>query len=70
MDRECKGIYLLSESYRSRYARATGESDKPDHGYRVYRFAQDLHEALEHLGISSVDLMGALNGLCSDLGLS
>ena len=38
--------------------RGHGESDKPDHGYRVFRFAQDLHEALEHLDISSVDLMG------------
>ena len=31
--------------------RGHGESDKPEHGYRVYRFAQDLHEALECLGI-------------------
>ena len=38
--------------------RGHGESDKPEHGYRVYRLAQDLHEALEHLETPSVDLMG------------
>jgi non-heme chloroperoxidase len=26
--------------------RGHGESDKPDHGYRISRFAKDLHDAL------------------------
>ena len=38
--------------------RGHGESDTPGYGYRVYRFAKDLHEVVEHLALSSVDLMG------------
>jgi len=38
--------------------RGHGESDKPGHGYRVYRLAKDLHEVLESLALSAVDLMG------------
>lgn len=38
--------------------RGHGESDTPGYGYRVYRLAKDLHEVVEHLALSSVDLMG------------
>ena len=38
--------------------RGHGESDTPGHGYRVYRLAKDLHEVLESLALSAVDLMG------------
>ena len=38
--------------------RGHGESETPTHGYRVYRLAQDLHEVLNQLNISNVDLMG------------
>lgn len=38
--------------------RGHGESDTPGHGYRVYRLAKDLHEVLEGLALSAVDLMG------------
>ena len=38
--------------------RGHGESDTPGHGYRVYRLAKDLHEVLESLTLSAVDLMG------------
>lgn len=38
--------------------RGHGESDTPGHGYRVYRLAKDLHEVLEGLALSAVDLVG------------
>ena len=38
--------------------RGHGESDTPGHGYRVYRLAKDLHEVLESLALSAVDLIG------------
>tara|TARA_E500000331_G_scaffold246412_1_gene236872 strand:- start:322 stop:1161 length:840 start_codon:yes stop_codon:yes gene_type:complete len=38
--------------------RGHGESEKPNHGYRVYRLAQDLHETLNALDYTTVDLMG------------
>ena len=38
--------------------RGHGESDKPNHGYRVGRLAKDLSEVLDKLGLSSVDLLG------------
>ena len=37
--------------------RGHGESEKPDYGYRVYRLAQDLHETINKLEFSSVDLL-------------
>ena len=42
--------------------RGHGESDTPGHGYRVYRLAKDLHEVLEGLALSAVDLMGHSRG--------
>jgi pimeloyl-ACP methyl ester carboxylesterase len=44
--------------------RGHGESDKPNHGYRISRLAIDLAEALDALGLTSVDLMGHSMG-CS-----
>ena len=44
--------------------RGHGESDKPDYGYRVYRLAQDLHETINKLKFSTVDLMAHSMG-CS-----
>lgn len=38
--------------------RGHGRSDKPDYGYRVSRFAADLRDGLEALGLSKVTLLG------------
>ncbi|WP_433801249.1 alpha/beta fold hydrolase [Actinomycetospora sp. CA-084318] len=38
--------------------RGHGVSEKPHHGYRIARLAQDLHEFLDHLGAAEVDLLG------------
>ena len=38
--------------------RGHGESEKPEYGYRVSRLAQDLHETIQKLKLSKVDLMG------------
>ena len=38
--------------------RGHGESEKPEYGYRVSRLAQDLHETIQKLKLSEVDLMG------------
>ena len=38
--------------------RGHGESNKPKQGYRVFRLAKDLSEAMDRLGITSTDLMG------------
>jgi pimeloyl-ACP methyl ester carboxylesterase len=38
--------------------RGHGVSEKPHHGYRIARLAQDLHELLDHLTLDEVDLLG------------
>ncbi len=44
--------------------RGHGESDKPDHGYRIARLAADTHEALAALNLTDVVLAGHSMG-CS-----
>jgi pimeloyl-ACP methyl ester carboxylesterase len=38
--------------------RGHGESEKINHGYRISRFAQDVHEFLNHLQLGQVTLLG------------
>ncbi len=38
--------------------RGHGVSDKPHHGYRIARLAQDVVELLDHLGLDQVDALG------------
>jgi non-heme chloroperoxidase len=38
--------------------RGSGRSDKPDHGYRIARFAADLRDVITGLGLSGVNLLG------------
>ena len=44
--------------------RGHGDSDKPDHGYRVYRLAKDVRDVIEGLDLKDVVLMGHSMG-CS-----
>lgn len=37
--------------------RGHGESDKPDHGYRVQRLAKDLFELIDGLGLAEPDIL-------------
>lgn len=59
-------IIALSEDYRviAVDMRGHGESDKPDHGYRIARLATDLHEFLNGLHLEDVTLAGHSMG-CS-----
>jgi pimeloyl-ACP methyl ester carboxylesterase len=38
--------------------RGHGVSEKPHHGYRIARLAEDLAQLLDHLGIERADLLG------------
>lgn len=38
--------------------RGHGQSSKVDHGYRISRFAQDVHQLISHLGLADVTLLG------------
>ena len=38
--------------------RGHGESDKPSHGYRISRLAQDLRELIEHCELEQITLLG------------
>lgn len=38
--------------------RGHGRSDKPDHGYRIARFAADVRDLLKHLQLTTVDILG------------
>lgn len=38
--------------------RGHGDSDKPNHGYRIARFAKDVQELLEHLDVRNVTAVG------------
>ena len=44
--------------------RGHGESDKPSHGYRISRLAQDLRELIEHCELDQITLLGHSMG-CS-----
>ena len=37
--------------------RGHGESDKPDHGYRIQRLAKDLFDVIEGLGLADFDIL-------------
>lgn len=56
-DRQVAG---LSDRYRvvAYDHRGHGESDKPDHGYRIARLAKDLDDVLSTLDLSDVTLLG------------
>ncbi len=56
----------LSDRYRviALDLRGHGESDRPDHGYRVSRLAKDLHDAFTALSLSDVNLLSHSMG-CS-----
>ncbi len=58
----------LSDRYRviAFDLRGHGDSDKPDHGYRIQRLAQDLHQALAALVLGDVTILGHSMG-CSVL---
>ena len=44
--------------------RGHGDSDKPEHGYKIQRLAMDLRNAIETLGLEGVSLLGHSMG-CS-----
>ena len=44
--------------------RGHGESDKPEHGYKIHRLAMDLRNVIEALGLNRVSLLGHSMG-CS-----
>ena len=44
--------------------RGHGESDRPEHGYKIQRLAMDLRNAIEALGLERVSLLGHSMG-CS-----
>lgn len=50
----------LGERYRviALDMRGHGESDKPEHGYRISRLAKDLYDALAELGLRDINLLG------------
>jgi non-heme chloroperoxidase len=56
----------LSDRYRviAIDMRGHGESDKPDHGYRIQRLSEDVHEFLIANGLTNVTLAGHSMG-CS-----
>ncbi|WP_298773655.1 alpha/beta hydrolase [uncultured Shewanella sp.] len=53
-------IEALSQKYRTIAIdmRGHGESEFVDYGYKVYRFAKDVHDLLEHLLLDQVILVG------------
>lgn len=55
-----KNIAELSKYYRviAVDLRGHGESDKPSHGYRISRFAKDVHELFIYLGLEDVNILG------------
>lgn len=58
----------LSDRYRviAIDMRGHGDSDKPDHGYRIQRLAKDVWDALRTLDVSDVTILGHSMG-CSVL---
>jgi len=59
-----RNIPELSKQYRviSVDVRGHGESDKPSHGYRISRFAKDVHELIAYLDLNDVNLLGLSMG--------
>jgi len=55
-----KNIKVLSEDFKviAMDLRGHGESDKPDHGYRIARFAKDIKELLDYLDLKEVTAIG------------
>lgn len=55
-----KNIAELSQQYKviALDFRGHGESGKPDHGYRIARFAKDIQELLNHLDLKDVTAIG------------
>ena len=55
-----KNIPVLSESLKviAVDLRGHGDSEKPDHGYRISRFAKDIKELLDHLDLNDVTAAG------------
>ncbi|WP_298770841.1 alpha/beta hydrolase [uncultured Shewanella sp.] len=53
-------ITALSKKYRviALDMRGHGLSEKVDYGYKIYRFAHDLYECLNHLDIQGATLLG------------
>ncbi|MCR9136803.1 MAG: alpha/beta hydrolase [Alphaproteobacteria bacterium] len=53
-------IEALSDRYRviALDMRGHGQSDKPEHGYRVSRLAVDLHELIRALDLRTINLLG------------
>lgn len=56
----------LSHRYRviALDMRGHGQSEKPDHGYRISRLAKDVHDVIEALDLTEVNLLGHSMG-CS-----
>jgi non-heme chloroperoxidase len=50
----------LSDRYRviALDLRGHGESDKPDHGYKISRLAKDVHDTIEALDLQEVNILG------------
>lgn len=50
----------LSDRYRviTLDMRGHGESDKPEHGYRISRLAKDLYDAIHELQLDGINLLG------------
>ena len=42
--------------------RGHGESEKPDHGYRIHRLSADVHEFLVAQGLTDVTIGGEVDG--------
>lgn len=55
-----KNISELSQYYRviAIDLRGHGESDKPNHGYRISRFAKDVFELITYLDLKDVNILG------------
>ena len=55
-----RNVDALSESFKviTLDLRGHGDSEKPDHGYRVPRLAKDLHDLLDALGLEDVTVLG------------
>lgn len=55
-----KNIDVLAEDFKviAMDLRGHGDSDKPDHGYRIARFAKDINELLQYLEVEDVTAIG------------
>ena len=55
-----KQIPVFAEKYKvvTLDLRGHGDSERPEHGLTMPRFAQDVHELIEYLGLKNVTLLG------------